>query len=154
MEIRKADEEDIEDLVRLKEKLFKLHVSIDKYYTPNKNFKQMYRDHLKTVIASDQHIVFVARLDEKIAGFIEGSIYKRSEFMKENIIGSVYEIFVDDEYRKLGIGKQLTEKLLKWFKQKKIKTVEVVSDVRNPDVFNLWKGVGFKEYLKTLKIKI
>ena len=154
MEIRKADEEDIEDLVRLKEKLFKLHVSIDKYYTPNKNFKQMYRDHMKTIITSGDHKILVAINGKDIIGFIEGSITYISDFFEKNELGSVYEIFVKEKYRESGIARKLLETLVKWFKSRKIKTIEVVVDFRNKKAIKAWEHLGFGEFQKKMKLTL
>src|SRR3989344_8522621 len=94
IKIRELKEEDIEEIVKLKVSLFNFHVKIDKFYTPKKNIKQLYRDHLQTILASEDHRVFVAKEGEKILGFIEGSIFQISEFFEKNVLGSVSEIFV------------------------------------------------------------
>ena len=154
IKIRELKEEDIEEIVKMKSFLFVSHVKLDNFYRPKKNFKQMYRDHMKTIITSGDHKILVAINGKDIIGFIEGSITYISDFFEKNELGSVYEIFVKEKYRESGIARKLLETLVKWFKSRKIKTIEVVVDFRNKKAIKAWEHLGFGEFQKKMKLTL
>ncbi len=154
MKIEALKQEDIDEIVKLKASLFNYHLKIDKFYKPRKGFREMYKNHMETALHSETHKIFVAKENQKILGFIEGSITQISNFFEKNVLGCVSEIFVKEEHRQKGVAKKLLENLLKWFKSKRIKTIEVVVDSRNKKAIKAWESLGFVEYQKKLKLVV
>ena len=58
--------------------------------------------------------------------------------------GLVIDLYVKEEYRRKRIGEKLTHELLKWFKSKGMKRVEVSVDIKNKIGFSAWTKFGFE----------
>ena len=91
------------------------------------------------------HITFVAVLEEKIVGFIEGSLFvdEGKVFEKQ---GTIEQFFVTEEYRHKGIGMLLFNRLLKEFKSKGCKMIETSSYGDNKKAIQFYKDLGFIKY--------
>jgi ribosomal protein S18 acetylase RimI-like enzyme len=61
-------------------------------------------------------------MGEKYIGIIAGTIEKYTEFdnchYKHNKEGRILELYIEENYRKRNVGKKLTEKMEKYFKEK------------------------------------
>lgn len=71
--------------------------------------------------------VYFAEEDNKLIGFIESSLRKSYEGCKNSPVGYIEGWYLDEKYRKKGIGKQLVLKAESWAMEKGSK--EIVSDV-------------------------
>ena len=58
--------------------------------------------------------------------------------------GLVIDLYVKEEYRRKRIGEKLTRELLKWFKSKGMKRVEVFIDIKNKIGVSAWTKFGFE----------
>jgi len=110
-----------------------------------KNIKKSYEEYVAMIKDStdDSWKVYLATAPEnKIIGFIIGSIEK-DEYLVKDKIGKVEDWYIEDEYRGNGIGKELYNKLEKWFKEKDCH--QVMSDTwqGNEPSISAHKRLGF-----------
>ncbi len=63
-------------------------------------------------------------------------------------------MFVNLEYRRKGIGKNLWQEALKWFKSLDLERVELSIVPTNPESSSFWKNQGFHDYMHRLYIQI
>lgn len=94
-------------------------------------------------------MIFVAESNGKIVGFITGRISKGVKHKE----GS-FDIYIKSEFRGKGIGNELMNKLLKWFKTKNCKTVSLNVYSSNKKAKQFYKCLGFKLVSETYKKKI
>lgn len=74
--------------------------------------------------------------------------------MRERKIGEIEVAFVEEKFRRKGIGKILFEELVKWFKKRKINLIEVLVDSRNEIGISAYKKYGFKEVAKRMALRL
>jgi ribosomal protein S18 acetylase RimI-like enzyme len=98
--------------------------------------------------------MLVAEDNNKIVGFINGKIEKRLPIFIEGKIGFISGIFIEEKYRRKGIGKLFINELTKWFKSKKIKNVELQVHLKNQIGLDAWEKYGFKSILYTQRLKL
>ena len=118
-----------------------------KIYELNKNaFGYEYplsktRERLLGILKRPTDKLFVACIEEKVAGYIHGSDYEctYSESLK-NIIA----IAVDEEYRCMGIGRKLIEEVEKWAKECGCCGVRLVSGFDRTDAHEFYLHCGYK----------
>jgi len=151
MIVRKAKIKDADEITKLNYLLMKYHEKIDKYYNINKDHRKICNKYVKKLIRSKNALVLVAEVNEKIVGTMYGAIKKRPPIMKVRKFGHLGDAFILKKYRKQGVGKKLTEELMKWFKSKKIEFVELEVDVRNKIGLKSWKRLGFKPFMTKMK---
>lgn len=122
------------------------HYKIDKYYKPFSKYKELdkyTKDQLK-----DKNVkMLVAEDNGKIIGRIVGVIIKAPSYITPKKIGNIDDTFIKENYRQKGIGEKLLKELLKWFKDKNIKHIELSVDARNKIGVNAWRKFGFYDYI-------
>ena len=85
--------------------------------------------------------VFVARDGNCIEGFIWVVYY---EHIKNKGIGIIEELYIDDKYRKNGIGKRLVSKAIEYLKKRDVLVVIVTTSPHMINAKRFYKAVGFK----------
>lgn len=153
--IRKAKIKDIPKMLPLWLELMDFHEKLDAvYYKRNKKALQSCKIQIKKNIYGKNSTYLVAEEDNKIVGYIGGNIEKRPPGMQIQENGFVLGASVTKKYQNKGIGKKLEKELLRWFKTKKIKFVELRSHSKNKKTIIAWQKMGYKENLKLMIKKL
>lgn len=84
----------------------------------------------------------VAEISGKVVGYVIGRVTDKK--------GKIASIAVDPKYRREGVGHQLAAHILNYFKEKKVKKVQVEVRTTNQGSINFFKSFHF-EISKTLK---
>jgi len=85
--------------------------------------------------------VFIAKESDKIVGFVWVIFY---EHIKNKGVGIIEELYIDDSYRRKGIGKALVEKALGYLaKHSMVAVVTTASEMKDAQRF--YEAIGFKE---------
>ena len=79
--------------------------------------------------------------DKKIAGFIW--VYKRN--VDEKIKLHINYFIVNEEYRRLGIGKKLIDEVLAYAKKNNIHNIELMVSSSNASAISFYQNNGFTE---------
>lgn len=141
---RKATKKDLDVLCLLWDKLNKSHIKYHQSYLLAKNHPSTLRKFLKERLEDKKSLAYLAEHQGKIIGFVLGRIKERPPIFKLKREGSISDVFVEENYRKKGIGCELTKILLKEFSRKKLKLVGLTVDVDNPAV-EFYQRLGFKK---------
>ena len=62
----------------------------------------------------------------------------------EDYSGEIESIFIEKEYRKFGLGGELMESALRWFKDKSITDIKINVVYNNNDALPFYERYGFK----------
>lgn len=151
--IREATPKDIDALVNLNKQLADFHASIDLFYKPGVKTEVYFKKKIPEAILKKNVCVLVAETTQ-IIGYIIGIIEEAKPFVICDYIGKISHTFVKEEFRNKGIGKKLVNNVLKWFKEHNITYVELSVDSRNKSAIDAWHNLGFKEYMKKMKMHI
>jgi ribosomal protein S18 acetylase RimI-like enzyme len=154
MKIREAKIDDVHKIFNLIDKLMDYHLKLDDYYKLLSSSEDIYKEYFENLIKSDNSLVLVVEDNGVIVGFLAGKIENRPPVFEVKRRGWIDSIFVLEDYRVQGIGKELTRKMLEWFKRRGISYVELSVDSRNEIGQEVWKTLGFKTWKKMMKIKI
>ena len=88
-------------------------------------------------------IVYVAQVEGRVVGFSLARIKCLPPYMGGVMVGELGDIWVVEEYRRLGIGKQLSILCLDWLKEQKVHSVEVKVLVGDEASWKLYESFGF-----------
>ncbi|MBS7615124.1 ribosomal protein S18-alanine N-acetyltransferase [Candidatus Bathyarchaeota archaeon] len=130
--IRRATFEDLNSLVEIEAECF-----TDEAFTKNQ---------LEYCLKSSDFVSLVALVDEKIVGFIIGSI----EILGNETAGHVYTLDIMKEYRKKGFGGKLLDSFESILVEKGVRTVYLEVRVDNIPARRLYSKHGYRPF-KTLK---
>jgi GNAT superfamily N-acetyltransferase len=150
--IRKATLEDLKIIQELNHKLFILEKEeFDDTLITDWPLSTYGEEYFKTAIEND--IVLVSIIDDKIVGYIVGSLNTEGTYnnMKQAELNNMY---VCEEYRSIGIGTKLFNQLKTICIQNDIQEIKVVADYKNIKGINFYKNNGFEEAEITLKQKL
>lgn len=150
--IRKATLKDLQTIQQLNHMLFILESEkFDDTLITDWPLSAYGEEYFKTAIEND--IVLVSIVDDKIVGYIIGSLNTEGTYnnMKQAELNNMY---VCEEYRSMGIGTELFNQLKKICIQNSIQEIKVVADYKNIKGINFYKNNGFEEAEITLKQKL
>ncbi|AJY74420.1 GNAT family N-acetyltransferase [Paenibacillus beijingensis] len=83
----------------------------------------------------DSELVLVAEEEDKVIGMIIGTI--------DNNRGYYYRVAVDPDYRKQGVGKELTRLLRQRFEQRNVTKIMVTADEHNEQILPFYESIGY-----------
>ncbi|MEM0357613.1 MAG: GNAT family N-acetyltransferase [Candidatus Bathyarchaeia archaeon] len=149
LKIRRANESDLQQVVKLSEKLGKDESTMDSMVSPLPSEFQNPKWILKN-IKGENTVVFVAETNGKIVGYSLGWISQPWSYKAKR--GYICDCFVEKSHRRQGIGKALVKAMLEWFKDKGVECVEADIYSKNIPSLALFKGLGFKEVSKRLRL--
>jgi GNAT superfamily N-acetyltransferase len=148
VKINKASIEDISSIIKLINELF---IEENKYYdkpirvykTPLKTKNQILAKRLQKQIKSSKTFIYVAKIENKVVGYIEGNYSQENTTFVNKIIGRFNNIVVTKNMRGHGISKLLYLELKKWFKINNCEIEELDVLVKNPakKIYEKW---GYK----------
>jgi ribosomal protein S18 acetylase RimI-like enzyme len=99
-------------------------------------------------------LVILAKKGENAVGFAHGMIKFLPDYLGGFPVGSITHVFVDDDYIRSGIGRDMVNLLEEWFRTKKVHSIELQVIIGNPDAKEFWKKLGYlkelQQYRKTI----
>lgn len=150
--IRKANLEDLNAIQQLNNNLFELEFNnFDETLKQGWTFEKEGKEYFEYMIKNE--IVFVAELEEKIVGYLAGSICEQISYITETF-AELDNMCIDDEYRRFGIGTLLINEFKKYCKGKNIQNIKVTASAKNSRAIQFYVKNGFEDYNITLKYKI
>ena len=124
-----------------------MHSAMEPMWETVENATEKHEEYLKVILTKDSYYIVVAEAEDKIIGFSTLSLGNRPDvFVKKNI-GSIQDTYVRSEYRKSGVGRQLTNALVEFAKGKNVEMISLSVAVANEVGNEFWKDVGFKPIL-------
>jgi len=101
-------------------------------------------------VRKENAAVFVAEDDGKIVGYSLGWIGQPWGYKGKR--GYFCDCFVEEPYRRQGVGLALSKALIEWFKEKNVECIEADVYSGNEESLKMFKKLGFKEVSKRLRI--
>jgi GNAT superfamily N-acetyltransferase len=133
MQIRKAVASDYADVMVL----YNIFVGEDRY-------SQHDYDSFIKVLESDHNYIFVAEDAGKIIGFVTFSI--RDVVRYPRPIAELDELFISEEYRKHGLGKQFMEKIEELAREKNCYRMYIESRYDFKGAHSFYEKLGYTNY--------
>ncbi|MEM5869578.1 MAG: GNAT family N-acetyltransferase [Candidatus Aenigmatarchaeota archaeon] len=155
--IKEAKKDDFEALLKLWKKATDYHHKLDKKrFLSGEERENFLKKRLKEFLAKKRRNrkILLAVKKEKPIGLFIASIRKSPNYLRERKIGEIEVAFIEEKFRRKGIGKMLFEELVKWFKKRKINLIEVLVDSRNEIGISAYKKYGFKEVAKRMALTL
>jgi len=151
MNIRKAKKEDIESIHKLDRESVKYHKKFDRdFYSISEKWWKIKKDSCLKAIENPANLILVSEINGKVVGYIWGFV----ETSIKNKIGRIQELIVTSRQRGKGIGKELINQMLNFFKEKKCIISEIEVSVNNLPTVQVYERLGFKKREYKMQIKL
>ena len=143
--IRKAEEKDIEQILRLLSQVLEVHYELrpDLYISGTTKYT---KDELEQIIDDEKKPIFVSVEDDKVLGYVFCEI---DDFPKRNAMVAYKSLYIDDlcvdeSERGKGIGKQLFEYAKEFAKESGCLEIELHVWEGNDSAKNFYERMGLK----------
>ena len=123
--------------------LFDLYRQFYKFQKNLNNFK----NYIHKRLINNESIIFIAIKNEKIIAFVQ--LYETFDSLNLSKKLVLYDLYVLDKYRKLGIGRKLMNKSRNFAKINKFPRIELSTSVDNYNAQKLYESLDYirdKEY--------
>ncbi|MDI6690739.1 MAG: ribosomal protein S18-alanine N-acetyltransferase [Candidatus Bathyarchaeota archaeon] len=102
------------------------------------------RQHIANLLTDYNGISLVAKMNDKIVGFIIGIIHME----RNTLAGHILTIDVSPPYRRKGIAQRLLKKIEEIFKEKGVKSCRLEVREDNVAALRLYQKLGYKKIAK------
>lgn len=154
MEIRLAVKNDVDQIVELWKYMMTYHQRINEHFAKSRNGHEKFRLFLKRQIGSGSAVVMIAREQDEIIGFCLGLIMEYPPVFSQRKKGHINDMVVKEEFQGQGVGGNLLEKTLYWFKQVGIENIELDVVTGNESAEKFYQKHGFRVIIHRLLKKL
>lgn len=145
--VRPATEQDSEAIVALWRELMAVHQELAPLvWRLSDDAEARYREHLGKMLQDPDRRVFVAEQESEVVGYLVVQKGTRPPVLAHSTRGIFGEIFVSPSARCRGVGRELVEAGLRWFREEGLAMAEVSYASDNPMSVPFWEGLGFRRY--------
>ncbi len=88
--------------------------------------------------------LWVAEQEGEVSAFLLGRLKKTPAYLGGVMVGEISDLYVSDELRGQGIGKQLVSTAMQQFKDQSVHSVEVQIMAQNESGLAFWNSLGFQ----------
>lgn len=154
--IREARVSDRDAIAALWMELIALHREQDARFTLAPNAERIYSRYTHDMIRSRDARAFVAQEQETshLVGFIMGDVQNRPAYAQAGRYGFVSDMFVQEAWRRRGVGTALFEQMRAWFLSRDAEAIQLFAAVANPDALAFWESLGMTPFLRLYHLKI
>ena len=138
-----ANHGDVESLVELEALLFAEDAGM---HDPHADVTWPAREaaaDFQRLLADDNSVVLVARLDGKVVGHVAGYMEQSSPTRQPVTFGVLRSMYVRSDTRGAGVGRRLTEAFIDWARDHGCVEVHVDSYSENANARRLYERSGF-----------
>ena len=147
--VRKGRLKDAEIVTELWKDLHAQHVEyFPDDFSINKNAHKLHLNWWKTCTRSRTKCTYVAEADGEIIGYLMGAIQKRPPVLTIDTEAVVWDIYVHDDFRGIGVGAELMEEFFQWAREKKVGMVTLQVSPPNRKGVDFYKRLGFETVLQ------
>lgn len=157
--IRPATEADARSIGALWEELASYHHSLDSALPiPSENGDEVYAARVRERL-DDTHMHVVVAEDNahsgRLVGFALGMIMDMvPEMFAEETAGFLADIFVDQSYRRQGVGRALADAMASWFRSRGVAHMEWFVAARNEEARDFWRSLGGRDVMVRMRINL
>jgi len=146
MNIRLATPADVPAVAKMVRKLCDLHQSWDPArYAFRENIEQMEQSWLTDRAAGPRAVFLVADRQERgPVAFLIGTVEREIRIYKLEEFGFVHDLWVEEDYRNEGLGRQLVMRAIERFEEIGVKQIRLDTAAANEAARKLFASCGFR----------
>lgn len=153
MNIRVATEDDIPAIGQMWEKLALFHNTLDSALPPAaRGGGKVYARRMASRLNDPLTRVFVAEHDGTLIGYALAVIVDviPDMFLQQNS-GFLADIYVDDAFRRQGVGRALVDAVTAWLRENKISSFEWYVAEENTAGKRFWESIGGRRVMVRMR---
>ena len=145
MTIRPGALDDIPAVLPLVARTIAFHQELDRArFSAVPNAHQRYDAWLRRTVENPDGAFFVAEEEGRLVGFVLGQVQEEYALYTTGRYGMLHELWVEPEWRRQGIARQLMQAALDLFRQVGVHQARLDSATANVDAQRLFAVCGFR----------
>jgi ribosomal protein S18 acetylase RimI-like enzyme len=146
--VRKARLRDLKVIDDFQHKLGAYQIPLDPEAKRKGRIRYLSHKKIGKMIRSRSVLVLIAEHDGVPIGLGLGERMRfTGDWARYKYKGHIYLLYVEPEFRNMGVGKLIMKSLLEWFRKLNLKVVRINVLHNNPEAIALYKIMGFDEHL-------
>ena len=159
IEIREAKTKDLISILKLNKKLFvKEYNEFDSSLNLDWTYSKRGQEYFSERIKYNNGKVLVVEKENIIIGYLCGGIQEQEEekefYRKDGIYAELENMFIEKEFRSLGIGNKIVKLFIEWCRKKKVNHINVTASFQNKKALKFYRRYGFNDYDAKLDLKL
>jgi ribosomal protein S18 acetylase RimI-like enzyme len=143
VQIRKATSDDIISIIELNFALFQEDAGQRDPYM-NLNWpKEEGHAHFSKLVSGDDSVCLLATTGEAVIGYLVGYLWHGGN-LRPIKLAELESMYVHQNWRSRGVGRQLADEFLRWAKQQGVQRVSVTAYAANMRAIEFYRGLGFE----------
>ncbi len=118
------------------------------------NYREVHKEVASSFLSEEDKAIFIAKKGGEIVGIVTGSITSYGPLQGNKKLGVINTIIVLPPYRRKGIAKNLSDKVMEWFSSQEIEEVALSNTVNNSLSKAFWESYGFEVFLEQRRKRI
>jgi GNAT superfamily N-acetyltransferase len=154
--VRPAEADDVEQIGAMWKKLVAYHRDLDdRLPTADENGDKFYARRIVERLDDTHSRTFVAEHAGQLIGFTLGVIVDMvPEMFLQETGGFLADIFVEEAYRRHGVGYKLVESLAEWFQSRGVVHMEWYVAARNESARQFWLAVSGRDVMIRMRLEL
>ena len=150
--VRPARPDDIEALGRLGTYLVEEHYGFDpqRFIEPHPDTPRRYGEFLEAQSAGPDRFVLIAEQDGAVVGYVFGGMEGADYMVLRGPAGAIYDLVVDPDRRRQGIGKMLLDAALAALAERGAPRAVLGTAEKNSNAQRLFERSGFRRTLSEM----
>ncbi|BCU66933.1 N-acetyltransferase [Sulfolobales archaeon HS-7] len=144
MQIRRAEEKDVEFIVDMFSRMYSLNSEFDPLLEIPDDIDERLRKSIIEDLRSENSVVVVAEDEGKVIGAARVRINKRRYYVPE-AVALIEEIYVMPAYRREGVGDMLLNYVSQELKKKNVRSITARFPAKNLIAVSFYKKRDFRE---------
>ena len=158
MEIRPAHPDDVPSVLPMVRRIAAMHEKLDPAkYSFRSDPGDMYH-HWLIARADDPRSVFLVAdaggQPPRLSGFLIGTVEREIPIYKIEEIGFIHDVWVEEDYRHEGVGRQLVTMAVERFRDIGVPQVRCDTAWKNQTARELFRACGFRESIVEMLIEL
>ncbi len=154
--IRLAEAADAERIGDLWAEMVAYHAALDpQTFRPADRGAERYARAILDRLVDRDARVLVAEMDGAVVGYVNGVIADiTTELFMPLRCGLLADIYLQAAYRRRGLGTQLVERLMLWFRSRRVNHFEWHVSAGNHEALAFWKAIGGETTMLRMRASI
>lgn len=145
--IRNATPKDLEIILSFNKKLSENeNQEFDSTLNPDFSNTEGGQEYFRKIIENRDKLALIAEVNNMPVGYLAGGLEEVGDYRNIPNMCEIDNMWVDEEFRSTGIGKQLLKKAERWAEDRGIKRMRVIASHLNTRGVTFYKREGFEEY--------